>query len=62
MDRLIGTGTRKTTITIHESVNEMGCIVTNITLDFYHGGLHKVKKVVFFKVALVKDEIVYHEC
>jgi hypothetical protein len=37
----------------------MRCIVTNTTLNLYHGGLQEVEKTEHLKVSLMKDNIVY---
>lgn len=48
-------------MTIHESVDEMRCIVANTMLNLYCGGLQEVGEVQNLEVALAKDEIAYHE-
>jgi hypothetical protein len=51
---------RKTTTTISEGVDEMGCIVANATLDLCRGGLQEVVEVKPLKVVFAGDEIAYH--
>ena len=49
-------------MTIHKIIDEMKCIVANITLNLYCGGLLEVKEieeVECLKVTLTEDEITY---
>lgn len=50
---------QKAATTISESVNEMGCIVANITLNLCFGILQEVGEVEHLEVALAEDEIAY---
>jgi len=43
-------------MTIREGVDEIGCIVANITLNLYCGGLQEVERL---EVALPEDKTAY---
>jgi len=48
-------------MTIHEGVNEMGYIITNITLNLCHNGFQEVIEVERLEMTLTKYKIVYCE-
>ncbi|KAG5253194.1 hypothetical protein IMY05_001G0085500 [Salix suchowensis] len=49
-------------MTIHEGVNEIKCIMTNIILNLYRDGFQEVGWDELFKAKLAESENVYHEC
>ena len=50
---------RKTTMTIHEGVSEMGRIIPNITINLYCGCRQKVREIEHLEATLLEDEIAY---
>ena len=50
---------RKVTVTLRKGVDEMRCIITDITFNLYHGELEKVEEVEHLKVALVGVKVAF---
>lgn len=52
---------RRVAVALHQGVNEMGCIMTNITLNLYHDELETVKEVEHLKAALAGVKVAFRE-
>lgn len=52
---------RRVAIALHKGVDEMGCIMTNITLNLYHGELEKAEEVEHLKAALAGVKVAFRE-